>query len=94
MAAIRRDRGAEVLPGVVDCVSIGKAARRLEADRETRRMLRSAGLSARSYVETGWALAVADDPEGFGVAATPAVRANAEFIRQHREAVRAVMHFK
>ena len=94
VAAMRRDRGAEVLPGMIGCVSIGQAARRLEADRQTRRILRSAGLSARAYVETGWALAVADDPEAFGIAATPAVRANAGFIRRHRDAVNAIMHFK
>lgn len=84
VAQLRLKSGKDALPEMIGCPDLDHSGAELRADAATRSSLRRAGISAGDYMQIGWALLVADDPESFGVRSTPAVVANITFVGQHR----------
>lgn len=91
VARLRLKSGLEVLPGMIGCPDFTDAAAELKSDPATRAALRRAGLSPVEYVQTGWALLVANDPETFRVGSSAVMRSNVAFIAKHRAEVDSLL---
>jgi hypothetical protein len=92
VARVRMRRGLEVLPGMMGCPDLTHAAAELRSDPATRLALRRSGISGRDYVEIGWTLLVAYDPEFFPVHDNPVVMANIAFVAKNRAEIESLFH--
>ncbi|HEU0097578.1 MAG TPA: hypothetical protein VFQ67_02275 [Allosphingosinicella sp.] len=91
IARLRMKSGLEVIPGMIGCPDLAQATAELKADPATRSSLRRAGISPTEYLQIGWALLVANDPELFNVRSNPVVTSNAAFIARHRVEVDSLL---
>jgi len=92
VAKIRVKKGLDGLPGLIGCADLTNAAAELRSDPATRSLLRQGRISARDYIEIGWALLVAYDPETFPTPASPVVTANIAFVAEHRSDIESLLH--
>lgn len=91
VARRRSARGLEIIPNMAACPDLKNDAAELNTDESTLRMMRKAGISASDYLDVGWALLVASDPEFFAIRGDPVVAANAAFIAGRRAQVLSLL---
>lgn len=91
VAKTRMSKGIEVLPGMIGCPGLTDAILELKSDPQTVASLRRRGISPKDYIEIGWALLVAYDPDAFPTARSPVVVSNIAFVAKHRAEIEALL---
>ena len=95
VAAVRREAGLDVLPGMLGCPSIGTAAAKVGEHPASVKALAAAGVDARTFISTGWALVVSSESDGTGLtneeSRSDMARRNAAFVSRWKLRVRRLL---
>jgi hypothetical protein len=96
VAQRRQAAGLEVLPGMMGCPSVAKAAKEVQSDRGSRSLLRKGGLSAKQFIVTGWALIVGSDPLLFNINGKQVrfdvFQENQSFLSRHKHEINELLY--